>query len=233
MDVIRRQLEHDVDLIKVMATGGNLTKGSRPADAQFDVETLTAIVNEAGAHDKHVAAHCHGTSGIANAARAGVRTIEHCSWVGDAGWARNYDPDVSAEIARAGILVSPTINLGWKRRIGNADYEKVIQGNYQRMREAGVKLIASTDAGIPNVFHHHLPLALPVFSHFAGLSNLEVLRAATSSCAEAIGLGGVTGRIAAGYSADLLFTEHSPLAELAALETPVDVMARGRSISAV
>lgn len=225
--VLHRQLEHDVDLIKVMATGGNLTKGSTPADAQFDEETLAAIVNEAMAHDKHVAAHCHGTSGIGNAARAGVATIEHCSWVGSDGWARNYDPEVSAVISRAGILVSPTINLGWKRRIGNESYESLIQGNYQRMREAGVKFIASTDAGIPNVFHHHLPLALPVFGHFAGLSNVEVMRAATSACAEAIGLGGITGKIATGYAADLVFTEQNPLDDLAALAAPVGVMARG------
>lgn len=231
LDVIRRQVAHNVDLIKVMATGGNLTPGSRPVDAQFDVATLTAIVDAANANDMHVAAHCHGTSGIANAARAGVTTIEHCSWVGEAGWARNYDPAVGAEIARAGILVSPTINLGWKRRIGNPSWESIIQGNYQRMREAGVKLIASTDAGIPNVFHHQLPLALPVFAHFAGLSNAEVLRAATSDSAEAIRLGRVTGKIAPGLAADLLFTEQSPLEDLAALAQPVDVMARGRFAS--
>lgn len=231
VEVIHRQLDHQVDLIKVMATGGNLTPGSTPADAQFDLPTLTAIVDEARGQGKHVAAHCHGTSGISNAAHAGVTTIEHCSWVGDAGWARNYDEQVSATIVRRGIFVSPTINLGWKRRIGNASYERLIQENYRRMREAGVKFIASTDAGIPNVFHHHLPLALPVFAHFAGLSNAAVLRAATSDCAAAIGLGDVTGRIARGFAADLLFTAESPLEDLAALEKPVEVVTRGRQIA--
>lgn len=230
MAVIARQIEHDVDLIKVMATGGNLTKGSSPADAQFDADTLAAIVEGAGRHGCHVAAHCHGTSGIHNAALAGVTTIEHCSWVGAEGWARTYDHEASAEIVRRGIWVSPTINLGWKRRIGNAEYETVIQENYRRMREAGVKLIASTDAGIPNVFHHQLPLALPVFAHFAGLTALETLRAATSDCADAIGLGAVTGRIAGGLAADMLFTAANPLDDLAALAEPVDVMARGRSV---
>lgn len=231
--VLHRQLEHDVDLIKVMATGGNLTKGSTPADAQFDAATLAIIVRESATHGRHVAAHCHGTGGIANAARAGVTTIEHCSWVGSAGWAKNYDPEVSAIIAAAGIWVSPTINLGWKRRIGSGAYEALIQANYRRMREAGVKLIASTDAGIPNVFHHHLPLALPVFGHFAGLSNPEVLRAATVDCAQAIGLGDLTGKLAPGYSADLVLTEQNPLDDLGALASPVDVMAKGEWASAL
>ena len=231
LTVLRRQLDHGADLIKVMATGGNLTRGSTPADAQFDEATIATIVNEASGHGKHVAAHCHGTSGIDNAARAGVTTIEHCSWVGEAGWAQNFDAEICARIAANGVYVSPTINAGWKRRIGNAEYESLVQGNYARMREAGVKLIASTDAGIPNVFHHHLPLALPVFAYFAGLSNQEVLLAATSACAEAIGLGDVTGKIAAGYSADLVFTDHSPVEDLAALESLAAVMARGEFLS--
>lgn len=233
LDVLARQVAHGADLIKVMATGGNLTKGSKPADAQFDEGTLAQIVAEARRQDRHVAAHCHGTAGIANAARAGVRTIEHCSWVGNAGWARAYDPEVAATIAAAGVWVSPTINLGWKRRIGSGDYEALIQGNFRAMREAGVRLIASTDAGIPNVHHPDLPHALPVFAHFAGLTQVETLRAATSDCAKAIGLGDVTGRIAPGMSADLVFTEENPLEDLAALSEPVDVTVRGIAVSGV
>ncbi|MEX2326677.1 MAG: amidohydrolase family protein [Pseudomonadales bacterium] len=231
--VVARQVDHDVDLIKVMATGGNLTKGSKPADAQFDTVTLRAIVTEARRNGFHVAAHCHGTTGIGRAAEAGVTTIEHCSWVGGDGWAKNYDADVCAEIVRQGAFVSPTINLGWKRRIGSGDYEALVLGNYANMKAAGVRFIASTDAGIPNVFHHDLPRALPVFAHFAGLSNAEVLRAATSDCAVAIGLGEVTGRIGAGLSADLVLFDGNPLIDLDILVNPVDVIARGRSLREV
>ncbi len=228
--VLERQVEKGADLIKVMATGGNLTPGSTPAMAQFDEQTLTRIVDRATAHGRHVAAHCHGTAGIRNATAAGVTTIEHCSWVGAAGWGVDYDDETARRIGERGIWVSPTVNSGWKRNIGRADFEARVRGNYRRMREAGVKLIASTDAGIPNVLHHHLPLALPVFAHFANLTPVEVLRTATSDCATAIGVGAETGRIAVGMSADLLLVEGDVLANLDTLAQPAQVWARGVAV---
>lgn len=232
LDVLARQIEHDVDLIKVMATGGAITPGSTPADAQFDATTITAVVLAAARADRHVAAHCHGTGGIENAAVGGVRTVEHCSWVGDRGWGKNFDPAVAARMASQDTWVSPTINLGWKRRIGSGAYEAQIQENFAAMRRAGVRLIASTDAGIPGVEHHDLARALPVFAHFAGLSPVETLRAATSECAEAIGLGTVTGRLAPGFAADFLLVDGNPLDSLDSLENPVEVVARGRRLLA-
>lgn len=229
--VIARQHEHGVDLIKVMATGGTMTKGSTPRTAQFDQQTLTAIVADARQRGYPVAAHCHGTIGIRYAAMAGVNTIEHCSWVGEAGWGAEYDPELAAEIVRRGVWVSPTVNVGWKRHQGSgSDHEKRLLGNFAAMRAAGVPLAASTDAGIPNVRHADLAQALPVFAHFAGLSNVDVLKTATSGCAQAIGLGGVTGRLAAGFAADVLFVEGDALTDLACLVAPVDVLARGRAV---
>ena len=228
--VIRRQVEHGVDLMKIMATGGTMTSGTTPADAQFDTDVLTAIVKAAKKLSLSVAAHCHGTAGIRNASEAGVTTIEHCSWVGDSGWGRNYDEQVMALIAEKGIWVSPTINAGWRRHIGSRNFETLVRGNYAKMRQAGVKLIASTDAGIPNVRHTDLPRAIPVFAHFAGLTNVEACRAATSDCAEAIGLGRSVGRIYPGYEADLVFYENNPLAGLDCLENPARVLARGRFV---
>jgi len=227
LSVMARQIEHGVDLIKIMATGGNLTPGSTPRNAQFDRQTIARIVSEAHSHNCLVAAHCHGTEGIANAASAGVTTIEHCSWVGADGWGQNYDPNAVLDMLANDVSVSPTINAGWKRYIGNRDFEARIMGNFEKLRAAGVRLIASTDAGIPGVYHHHLPLAIPVFAHFAGLTAPQVLRGATSECALAIGLGDQVGRIQAGYDADLVFYADDPLRDLGALATPVTVMARG------
>lgn len=229
--VIERQAEHGVDLIKIMATGGNLTAGSSPRKAQYDADTTREIVAHARRRGYDVAAHCHGTEGIAHAARAGVVTIEHCSWLGDDGARSGYDPDVAADIAALGVWVSPTINAGWKRFAKNEKFERAVQGTFARMRAAGVRLIASTDAGIPNVRHEDLARALPVFAHYAGLTPVEVLRSATSDCAVAIGLGEVTGRIAAGFAADLVFVEGNPLKDPAVLESPAFVLAGGREYS--
>ena len=226
--VLERQIDHGVDLIKVMATGGNVTPGSDPSFAQFDATTLTAIVQRAARHDRHVAAHCHGTAGINNAASAGVATIEHCSWWGEGRSGSNYDPDTARAIAAGGIWVSPTINAGWARFLKNTAFVSRVQANYRAMRAAGIKLITSTDAGIPGVFHHQLAEALPIFAQFAGLTPAEVLRAATTNAATAIGLGHLTGQLTAGHTADLMFTEGDPLSDLRVLTSPAAVMAAGR-----
>ena len=229
--VIDRQVAHDVDLIKIMATGGSLTAGSTPADSQFDVDEMTAMVKLAKSKGYTVAAHCHGTNGISNSATAGVTTIEHCSWVGEQGWARDYDPHVVETIVANGVWISPTINAGWRRYIGSKSFEGLIAGNYQEMKKAGVKLIASTDAGIPGVYHQDLPKAIPVFAHFAGLTPVEALKSATSDCAEAIGLGDLVGRLSPGYSADIVAYASNPLDDLEVLAAPVFVMSRGVRVS--
>lgn len=228
LDVLERQISHHVDLIKVMATGGNLTRGTQPVAAQFDTPTLCGIVDAARGHGRPVAAHCHGTAGIRNAATAGVSTIEHCSWLGGNGWHADYDAEVAARIAANGIAVSPTINSGWARNLTRADYVQRIRDNFARMRAAGIRLIASTDAGIPGVYHDDLPRALPVFARYADLTPVQVLRCATSDAAAGLGLGDSVGRIDVGATADLLFIDGDPLADLAALTRPSLVITRGR-----
>jgi imidazolonepropionase-like amidohydrolase len=125
------------------------------------------------------------------------------------------------------VRVSPTVNAGWKRYIGTQKFEGMMMDNYRKMKQAGVKLIASTDAGIPGVIHHHLPLAIPVFAHFAELTPVEALKSATSDCAEAIGLGDQVGQISPDFSADLVFYADDPTANLEALATPLRVMSKG------
>ncbi len=226
LTVLARQADRGVDLIKVMVTGGNITPGSTPKDSQFEDDTICEIVRRANSLDYHVAAHCHGTNGIRQAAQAGVTTVEHCSWVGDDGWGRNFDESVVRQLADNQVWVSPTISSGWKRFKQDA-FIGMINSNYEKMKAAGVRLIASTDAGIPNVFHHDLPAALPVFASFAGLSPVEVLRSATSDCAAAIGLGEVTGAIRHGLSADFVVYEGNPLEDLEVLQNPVLIVSRG------
>ena len=224
--IIERQRQHGVDLIKVMATGGMQTPGSQPKDAQFDQATMSAIVAAANAHGYPVAAHCHGTPGIRNAAHAGVRSIEHCSWIGADGKRGAFDPQTALEIARRGIWISPTVNAGWGRF--GPDFAAAVTANFRAMKVHGCALIASTDAGIPNVYHEDLAKALPVFARLAEISPVETLRSATSDCARALGLEDTTGILREGASADLLFVRGDPLADLGALLDPALVVARGR-----
>jgi imidazolonepropionase-like amidohydrolase len=229
--VIDRQLAHEVDLIKVMATGGRFTRGSKPLAPQFETRTLKAIVEHAGRHGRTVAAHCHGTPGIDAAVQAGVHSIEHCSWVGEGGWASDYQTAVVERMLINGTWVSPTINAGWGRMLTGSN------GTFIRMRAAlrdmrahGVPFMASTDAGIPGVFHHQLPEALAVFAQVADLSNEQVLRTATSEAARGLGLEQRTGRLSPGFDADVLVVDGNPLDDMAALCRALGVWAQGRNV---
>ena len=231
--VIDRQREHEVDLIKIMATGGNLTRGSSPGAAQFSRDETCKIVAYAKTAGYQVAAHCHGTEGIGNAAAAGVTTVEHCSWLANDGSRQDYDPEIASEMAAQGVWVSPTVNAGWARfRGGDGKFEARISKNFEGLKRAGVRLVASTDAGIPNVRHEDLSKALPVFSHYAGLSPFEALRSATSEAARALAIADIAGTITPGLSADLVFLEGDPLRDLACIQQPSLVMLRGREIEA-
>ena len=229
--VIERQVEHGVDLIKIMATGGMLTKGSSPRAAQFDAASTCAIVGHANrarsgggrALPRHAGHRACGQGGgcdhrtlfLAGGRRAPERIRSGCGGgnraPGDLGFSYNQ--------------------RGLERYIGgDGKFEEAVKGTFARMREAGVRLIASTDAGIPNVRHQDLAKALPIFARFAGLTAVEALLSATSDCADALDLGGVTGRIAENHDADMVFVEGDPLAELGALEEPVMVLARGKTV---
>jgi imidazolonepropionase-like amidohydrolase len=84
--VARENLRAGADLLKIMATGGNLTPvGAPPWQAQFTAAQIKVAVTEAAMRGKTVAAHAHGAAGIANAIEAGVATIEHCTFMGPGG----------------------------------------------------------------------------------------------------------------------------------------------------
>ncbi|MFK7912653.1 MAG: amidohydrolase family protein [Pseudomonadales bacterium] len=230
--VLDRQVARGVDLIKIMATGGRMTQGSSPSAAQFDVDTVRALVQRADSHGLQVAAHCHGTAGIEVAAAAGVRTIEHCSWVGESGWASDYQEPIAKLILDQGVWVSPTVNRGWQRML-DAPEGKVlgrVRSAYQAMMAMGIPFVASTDAGIPGVYHQDLAHALVVFEQIAELGAERTLQSATRDAAIALGIESVTGALRPGLSADLLLVGASPLESLTTLTEPAAVWAAGRSV---
>lgn len=228
-DVLHRQVAKNVDLIKIMATGGRLTAGSQPTDAQFPQATLDALVATAHQYKLPVAAHCHGTEGIHRAALAGVDTIEHCSWVGNDGWASDYQPEVARVILENGIWVSPTVNKGWQRMLDSKTGAVLqrVRAAYRKMIDLGIPMLASTDAGIPGVYHHELPAALVVFAQIAQLSPIQALQSATSAAARALGVDHLVGSLAAGLDADILLVEGDPTVDLARITQPACVYSRG------
>ena len=221
--LVRTHHKHGVDVIKVMATGGNMTPGSAPWYAQYTARQLAVVVEEARRLDKPVAAHAHGTEGIARAVEAGVTTIEHCSFVTETN-ERRFSEQLAARIAEQGIVVCPTMSVTAPHV---ARLTGILVGEHlTAMRELGVRLVAGTDSGIDNNPHHQYLGGLEYLVSL-GFRPRDVLAMATTEAAAALGLGAVTGRLAPGYEADLLVVDGDPLADISALGRLRRVIARG------
>lgn len=226
--IVERNAEAGADLIKVMATGGHLTpEGPAMGESQFTREELRLVVAEAARFGLPVAAHAHGTQGIADAVAAGVSTIEHCTWLGDGGF--DVPGAVVDKLVAGQITVSPAISRNWRvfpQRFGTEITEQLLS----RLRwydEHEIPVIAGTDAGVPGAAFDEFVSALEVFHH-VGLSNDRVLELATTAAAEALGLIETTGHLSAGTDADLLVVGGDPRTELDALRDVRLVAARGR-----
>ncbi|MFF2503495.1 amidohydrolase family protein [Streptomyces sp. NPDC058067] len=226
--LVRRNIEGGAKVIKVMETGGGLTKGGAKSwESQFTLAELAAVIDEAHQAGLPVAAHAHGVDGIAAAVEAGVDTLEHCTWMTPTGFA--VRDDVLAQITEKGIYVCPTVSPHWPMlpQIFGADRAEAMFDAVRRMAEAGARLIAGTDAGVQRAGFDGLSASLSFYEHI-GLTRQRILTMATADAAAALGLGDVTGQISTGYSADLLIVEGDPLLDLEALKKVTAVIAAGK-----
>ena len=230
-DEIREHVDRGVDVIKIMASGGNMTPGSRPELSQFGLEELCAAVDEAHRHGLPITAHAHGLGAIADAVAAGVDGLEHVSFMSADGVDEIPD-DLLADIVERQVTLGMT--LGFKP-VADAVMPPAMavrmpafMANGRRFYESGALMIAGTDAGIappkpPDVVRW----AVAQFA-MVGMPAAEALRANTSVAAAACGVGDRKGRIAPGYDADILAIDGNPLADPAALHNIRAVYVRGR-----
>lgn len=223
---VRRRRDEGADLVKLMVTGGGTTPGSQPWHSQFTHEEVEAVVEEARQFTLPVAAHTHGTAGIVSALRGGASTLEHCTWMGPGGViGAEWDDDVAEEIARSKVPVCPTASALWDGMAPERRRAKV--DTVRRMHEAGIELVAGTDAGVRTVAYDDYARGLELLAE-CGLPPAAVIAAATKRAAAAIGLGAVTGTISMGKSADLVAVDGDPLADVSVLRRVRWVMGRGR-----
>ena len=223
---VRREHRAGVDWIKIFATGGHMTPGSNPYEAQYSVDELRAAREEAHRLGHGIAAHCHGTEGVRRAVAAEVDTLEHCSFQKPGGLDLD-EPTIDA-IVRKGIYVSPTLSANLLRDTPqNQAFRESAALRLSTLYRAGARMIASTDCGIPNTPHTTLPRVLPMLATLAGMPPIEVLRAATSRAAEALRVADVTGSIAPGLAADLIAVPGDPLDDLSLLSRATFVMKDG------
>jgi imidazolonepropionase-like amidohydrolase len=229
---VRERADRGVDVVKVMASGGNLTPGTRQEQSQFTAEVLAAIVDEAHRLGLPVTAHAHGTASIREALDAGVDGMEHVSF-----WSADGvdDPgDLVGRIVDSRVAVGLT--AGTSPVPGMSPPPAVLArlpriiANTRLLYEAGAHMIIGTDAGItvmkpPDV----LPFAIAQAADVA-MGPVGALRVATATAAAACGLAERKGRLAPGYDADILAVDGDPLTHPAALCRIRAVFARGTQI---
>jgi imidazolonepropionase-like amidohydrolase len=226
---VREHADRGVDIIKVMASGGNMTPGSCPHDPQLGIDALRAIVDEAHRQGLPVTAHAHSARSIADAVEAGVDGIEHASFMTAEGV--DAPEQLIRTITERRIAVTPTVGHepGHDASPPPAIATRIagMRESHRRLHEAGALLVAGTDAGIaPSKPHDVARYAAEQLTEI-GMSAVEALWALTSRAAQVCGLGHRKGRIAAGFDADILAIDGDPLDDLAALRSVRAVFAAG------
>nr|WP_285555254.1 amidohydrolase family protein [Streptomyces hygroscopicus] len=219
-EAVRERHARGCGVVKIMASGGNMTPGSTaPHASQYTIDELRTVVEEAHLLGLRVAAHAHGNRAILDAVQAGVDTLEHVSFLTPDGCDPNEE--VLAAIAGSGVFASVTLGVDPEAPgtppMTIATQLARIQAGYGALHARGARVVVGSDAGIaPFKPHNVLPHAVAELRAL-GLTAEAALAAVTSRAAEAAGLGDRKGRIAAGYDADVLVVDGDPANDPAAL----------------
>jgi imidazolonepropionase-like amidohydrolase len=227
---VREAAKLGADVIKFHATGGVLSQGDKSLGQAFTDEEMRSIVSTAHALGLKAAAHAHADAGIAAAVRAGVDSIEHGTFA---------SPATIQLMRQRGTVLVPTLMAftGIRERLGKGIYtprveEKVRMtlnevGKAARLaRAAGVPIVFGTDAGVYE--HGRNAGEFAQLVELVGMSPAEALASATTGAAKLLGLDNRIGRIAPGYSADLIAVRGDPLRDIRLLEHVDYVMVRGK-----
>ena len=235
---VRSQFKAGVDWIKIMATGGNFTPGTNPKQPQYDLEILSAVVNDAHRLGLRVAAHCHATDGVEIAALAGVDNIIHCSWnSGDPNELYDYRPDVADMISDKGIYVDPTLALNYLNQIRGRKKPAPANANpalrmeiLHDMWKRGIKFVTGMDSGMTNAYFGDFAYIPQVMVEQMGISAMDAILSATSISAECLGMSDEIGSIAVGKRANLVLTETNAVEDINALHNVSMIMKDGNLI---
>ncbi len=231
MRAVREQLREGAAVIKICASGGVLSERDHPIHQQFTDAELRAIVEVAGLAERAVMAHCHGKPGMMAAIEAGVRTIEHGTYL---------DEEVAAAMVERDVLLVPTrlivtelMEVGRAAGMSAAMFAKLAATD-ERHHDAlalahasGVRIAMGTDIALsrpslPAAWGNHgRELGLMAA---AGMTPLQVLESATANGPETLGAQApASGQLLAGYDADVIAVDGDPSVDLAVLADPTNV----------
>ncbi len=228
---VRRLRKYGAEVIKFCGTGGVLSKTDTAGGQQYDLAEMKALVDEAHMLGLKVAVHAHGTSGIRDALRAGVDTVEHASLADEEAFALAkqrgayfsmdiYDDDyILAEGRKNGVFEE---SLEKERQIGRKQRE-----TFRAALQAGVKMVFGTDGGVyPNGDNAKQFVTMVAW----GMTPMQAIQAATVTAAEALGRPGDVGAIQDGRYGDLIAVPGDPLADVSLLQAVSFVMKGGEVV---
>ena len=229
---IRQEIKFGSDWIKIMVTGAFMSVGDNPENVSFSPEELRAAVEEAARHNIPVAAHAHATEGINQAVIAGVRSIEHGSFLSE------ESIDLMVEY---GTYLVPTIYVGdYYANSGkllaqskNDDFYLAFRDDWLKMlgkaHRKGVKIAVGSDLCGYEVAPHVCAREFDTLIE-AGLSPMDAIKAGTSVGAELLQWDDMLGSLEPNKLADIIAVPGNPLEDISALENPSFVMKDGRII---
>lgn len=225
---VREEVKYGSDWIKVLASGAMMSAGNDPTRAHFSPEELEAMVLEANRLGVHVAAHAHSAEGIKQAVRAGVRSIEHGTFM---------DDEAIRLMAERGVYLVPTIYVGdyYLEEQPASEAQAKMNDLTRRYRaghmdaigraiRAGVKVVVGTDyVGFP------VRQGVREFTRLvkAGLSPMQAIQAGTIVSAELLERSDELGSIEVEKLADIIAVRGNPLSDFAVLENVTFVMRGG------
>lgn len=225
---VRQNVKYGVDLIKIAASGGVLSKGDTAGGEQFTLEEMQAVVVEAHKLGRKVAAHAHGTQAIKDAIVAGVDSVEHASLIDAEGikLAKAHGTFLVFDIYNDDFILEMGPKVGMlpesiekEKAIGRVQRE-----NFKKAFLGGARMAFGTDAGVYP--HGDNAKQFPKMVEW-GMQPIDALRAATLNAAELLGWKDKVGEIAPGHYADLIAVAGDPLSDVTVLQHVKFVMKGG------
>ena len=224
----REVIKYGADVVKICATGGVLSKGDDPQASQFTLEEMKAIVADAHRLGRKVAAHAHGAQGILWATEAGVDSIEHGSYIDDAGISAMKQhgtylvPTMYLQtwmLDNAQSIGLPPMYAGKMRQIIG-----VARKNIQHAFSSGIKVAFGTDAAVyPHGLNAH---EFGVYVQM-GMTPIQAIQTATVNAADLLGWSDRVGSLDPGKFADIVAVSGDPTKDVSTLEHPIFVMKGG------
>jgi len=234
--VVRAVIDRGADVIKVGASERAGLARTDPRRQELSYEELRAAVAEAGRSGLHVAAHAHDRHGANAAVRAGVRSIEHGTYV---------DDETLALMRKQGTFFVPTLAimspLGDPRgdaaddialQLRTLHMMRPLRDAVRKARALGVTVAVGTDSsyGDRDDYGRVRPAHEIQELIGCGYTPLEAITAATYDAARVLGIEGRTGSVAVGLEADLLVVDRDPRADPTTLFEPLLIVSDGRVV---